>query len=62
MQLDDGKFSACRGGKISYSTLLDGNHSFEVCTEGARACASYNWTIGGAPSLILLNHDNISFH
>lgn len=48
MQLDHGKFSACEGGKISYSRLLDGNHSFEVCTNGSPgvACASYNWTVG----------------
>ncbi|KAH6770632.1 transmembrane protein [Perilla frutescens var. hirtella] len=62
-KLDNGKFSACGGGKISYSRLLDGNHSFEVCTEGSRgvACASYNWTVGRAASLFLLNHDNITF-
>ncbi|XP_042036904.1 uncharacterized protein LOC121782957 [Salvia splendens] len=46
-KLDHGKDSACEGGRISYSRLLDGNHSFEVCTQGSRgvACASYNWTV-----------------
>ncbi|KAL0356147.1 UNVERIFIED_CONTAM: hypothetical protein Sradi_4061600 [Sesamum radiatum] len=47
-KLDHGMFSVCEGGKISYTRLKDGNHSFEVCTNGPRgaACASYNWTIG----------------
>ncbi|KAK6123517.1 hypothetical protein DH2020_042738 [Rehmannia glutinosa] len=46
-KLDRGKFSACKGGSISYARLLDGNHSFEVCTNGSTgvACASYNWTV-----------------
>ncbi|KAL0417123.1 UNVERIFIED_CONTAM: hypothetical protein Slati_3544200 [Sesamum latifolium] len=46
-KLDHGMFSICEGGKISYTRLKDGNHSFEVCTNGPRgaACASYNWTI-----------------
>ncbi|KAL0440991.1 UNVERIFIED_CONTAM: hypothetical protein Sradi_0038000 [Sesamum radiatum] len=46
-KLDHGMFSICEGGKISYTRLMDGNHSFEVCTNGPRgaACASYNWTI-----------------
>ncbi|KAK4394718.1 hypothetical protein Sango_1626100 [Sesamum angolense] len=46
-KLDHGMFSICEGGKISYTRLTDGNHSFEVCTNGPRgaACASYNWTI-----------------
>ncbi|KAG8378846.1 hypothetical protein BUALT_Bualt07G0027200 [Buddleja alternifolia] len=46
-KLDNGKSSACEGGKISYTRLVDGNHSFEVCTNGPRgvACASYNWTV-----------------
>ncbi|KAK6148358.1 hypothetical protein DH2020_019270 [Rehmannia glutinosa] len=46
-KLDRGKFSACEGGNISYARLLDGNHSFEVCTNGSTgvACASYNWTV-----------------
>ncbi|KAL0318488.1 UNVERIFIED_CONTAM: hypothetical protein Sangu_2005000 [Sesamum angustifolium] len=45
-KLDHGMFSICEG-KISYTRLTDGNHSFEVCTNGPRgaACASYNWTI-----------------
>ncbi|KAL3824855.1 hypothetical protein ACJIZ3_020884 [Penstemon smallii] len=46
-KLDDGIYSPCEGGKISYTRLLDGNHSFEVCTNRSHgvACASYNWTI-----------------
>ncbi|PIN20252.1 hypothetical protein CDL12_07057 [Handroanthus impetiginosus] len=46
-KLDSGMFSACKGGRISYARLLDGNHSFEVCTNGSQgiACASYNWTV-----------------
>lgn len=64
MQLDHGMDSPCEGGRISYTRLLDGNHSFEVCAEGSRgvACASYNWTVGRATSLTLLNHHKISFH
>ncbi|GFP90721.1 hypothetical protein PHJA_001216000 [Phtheirospermum japonicum] len=46
-KLDHGIFSACEGGKISYARLLDGNHSFEACTNWSNrvVCASYNWTI-----------------
>ncbi|KAL1568226.1 hypothetical protein AAHA92_03621 [Salvia divinorum] len=46
-RLDIGKDSPCEDGRISYSRLLDGNHSFEACTEGSRgsACASYNWIV-----------------
>ncbi|KAG6386568.1 hypothetical protein SASPL_151734 [Salvia splendens] len=46
-RLDHGMDSPCEDGRISYSRLLDGDHSFEACTEGSRgaACASYNWTV-----------------
>ncbi|KAL7098476.1 hypothetical protein ACP275_09G019800 [Erythranthe tilingii] len=46
-KLDHGMFSACEGGNVSYSRLLDGPHSFEACTGTSPgiACATYNWTI-----------------
>jgi hypothetical protein len=48
MQLDDGIGSNCGTGKVSYSELQDGNHTFEVCTNGTQGvgCALYNWTVG----------------
>ena len=38
----------CEGGEISYTQLLDGKHTFEVCTNGSLGvgCAHYNWTVG----------------
>ncbi|KAI6675372.1 hypothetical protein NL676_003278 [Syzygium grande] len=50
-KLDSGAFSDCRGRKVSYGGLLDGNHSFEVCANGSQGigCASYNWTIDTIP-------------
>ncbi|KAL3642338.1 hypothetical protein CASFOL_013153 [Castilleja foliolosa] len=46
-KLDHGIISPCNGGKVSYTRLLDGNHSFEACTNWSNkvVCASYNWTI-----------------
>jgi len=47
LQLDDEITSVCKNGKVSYRSLRDGNHTFEVCTrhEGL-GCATYNWTVG----------------
>ncbi|KAL2515681.1 hypothetical protein Fot_29652 [Forsythia ovata] len=46
-KLDNSISSACEGGKISYTLLADGYHSFQACANGSSgvACASYNWTI-----------------
>jgi hypothetical protein len=49
MQLDDGIASDCEATRrVSYAGLQDGNHTFEVCTNGSRGigCASYKWSIG----------------
>lgn len=48
MQLDNGTPSDCQAKKVSYTGLLDGNHTFEVCTNGSQGvgCASYGWTVG----------------
>ncbi|KZV52160.1 hypothetical protein F511_07115 [Dorcoceras hygrometricum] len=46
-KLDNSTFSACEGGNITYTSLLDGNHTFEVCTDGLSgvACAGYDWIV-----------------
>ncbi|KAL5544170.1 hypothetical protein UlMin_007954 [Ulmus minor] len=46
-KLDGGIASNCETRKVSYSSLNDGNHTFEVCTNGLQGvgCTSYNWTI-----------------
>lgn len=51
MQLDDGMGSNCGTRKVSYSGLQDGNHTFEVCTNGPQGigCALHNWTVGKEP-------------
>ena len=51
MQLDDGTGSNCGTRKVSYSGLQDGNHTFEVCTNGPQGigCALHNWTVGKEP-------------
>ena len=48
MQLDGGTPSDCQAKKVFYTGLLDGNHTFEVCTNGSQGvgCASYGWTVG----------------
>ena len=48
LQLDDGIASNCEGRTVSYAGLQDGNHTFEVCTNGSQGvgCGSYNWTVG----------------
>ncbi|KAK2442902.1 hypothetical protein P8452_21317 [Trifolium repens] len=51
-KLDDGIKSVCTNGRVTYSSLQDGNHSFEVCTNGHQGlfgCASYNWTVDTIP-------------
>ncbi|XP_048329065.2 uncharacterized protein LOC125422293 isoform X1 [Ziziphus jujuba] len=50
-KLDDGIASNCEARKVSYLGLQDGNHTFEVCTNGlvGVGCASYNWTIDTVP-------------
>nr|XP_043614618.1 uncharacterized protein LOC122586699 [Erigeron canadensis] len=46
-KLDDLPPSNCSSGEVSYVRLRDGNHTFEVCTNGSHLlrCATYNWTI-----------------
>ncbi|KAK1433829.1 hypothetical protein QVD17_10747 [Tagetes erecta] len=50
-KLDDLVPSNCSLGEISYTKLLDGNHTFEVCSTGPHLtrCATYNWTIDTVP-------------
>nr|XP_016495097.1 PREDICTED: uncharacterized protein LOC107814239 [Nicotiana tabacum] len=50
-KLDDHKSSVCESGEILYTRLLDGNHTFEVCTNGSHGvgCARYNWTVDTIP-------------
>lgn len=47
--------AVCEGGEIIYTRLLDGNHTFEVCTNGSLGvgCAHYNWTVGSPRPLFL---------
>ncbi|KAG5532940.1 hypothetical protein RHGRI_027252 [Rhododendron griersonianum] len=47
-QLDRSVPSICDAREVSYVGLDDGNHTFEVCTNGSggTSCASYNWTVG----------------
>ncbi|XP_075660537.1 uncharacterized protein LOC142630426 isoform X2 [Castanea sativa] len=46
-KLDDGIASNCESRMVSYAGLQDGNHTFEVCTNGSQGvgCGSYNWTV-----------------
>lgn len=51
-KLDDLLPSDCSSGEVSYTKLQDGNHTFEVCTNGWSRhlrCAAYNWTIDTVP-------------
>ncbi|XP_050258020.1 uncharacterized protein LOC126703144 [Quercus robur] len=50
-KLDDGIASNCEGRTVSYAGLQDGNHTFEVCTNGSRGvgCGSYSWTVDTVP-------------
>ncbi|KAK1280022.1 hypothetical protein QJS04_geneDACA002793 [Acorus gramineus] len=47
-KLDDGDSLNCDAREVSYTGLLDGNHTLEVCTNGSKGvrCASYNWIVG----------------
>ncbi|XP_059644189.1 uncharacterized protein LOC132285964 isoform X2 [Cornus florida] len=46
-KLDDHIPSDCEAGEVSYTGLQDGNHTFEVCTNGSRGvgCSTFNWTV-----------------
>ncbi|KAI4336176.1 hypothetical protein L6164_014735 [Bauhinia variegata] len=50
-KLDNGNASFCEARNVSYSRLQDGNHTFEVCSNGPQGlgCASYNWIIDTVP-------------
>ncbi|KAK9278936.1 hypothetical protein L1049_028518 [Liquidambar formosana] len=50
-KLDERIPSDCEAGEVSYSDLQEGNHIFEVCTNGSQGvgCASYNWTVDTVP-------------
>ncbi|XP_075660429.1 uncharacterized protein LOC142630329 isoform X1 [Castanea sativa] len=50
-KLDDGFASDCEGRMVLYAGLQDGNHTFEVCTNGSGGvgCANYNWTVDTVP-------------
>ncbi|CAI9757436.1 unnamed protein product [Fraxinus pennsylvanica] len=59
-KLDNSVSSTCEGGKISYTVLVDGYHSFEACANGSTgvACASYNWTIDTVRPTAYLNAES----
>ncbi|CAN4088115.1 unnamed protein product [Withania somnifera] len=50
-KLDDHMPAVCKGGEVSYTRLLDGNHTFQVFTNGPLGvgCANYNWTVDTIP-------------
>ncbi|KAL5813853.1 hypothetical protein ACOSQ4_024494 [Xanthoceras sorbifolium] len=50
-KLDDGIASDCGAREVSYTGLSDGNHTFELCSNGSPAvgCSSYNWTVDTVP-------------
>ncbi|KAL3512805.1 hypothetical protein ACH5RR_025522 [Cinchona calisaya] len=50
-KLDDLLPSICDNGSVSYASLQDGNHTFEVCTNGSQGvvCSSYNWSVDTVP-------------
>ncbi|KAI9175004.1 hypothetical protein LWI28_026091 [Acer negundo] len=47
-KLDDDIASDCGAMEVSYSGLSDGNHTFELCSNGSTGvgCSSYNWIVG----------------
>ncbi|KAL6973201.1 hypothetical protein U1Q18_027381 [Sarracenia purpurea var. burkii] len=49
--LDHSIPSNCDAKAVSYTGLQDGNHTFEVCTNGSQGngCASYNWIVDTIP-------------
>ncbi|URD81958.1 transposon protein [Musa troglodytarum] len=46
-KLDNYNSFACERKEVTYSGLLDGNHTFKICSSGSQGvrCASYNWTV-----------------
>ncbi|KAL4274505.1 uncharacterized protein LOC107622163 [Arachis ipaensis] len=53
-KVDDGIASDCKNGeRVTYSSLKDGNHTFEVCNNNngnqGLGCATYNWAIDTVP-------------
>lgn len=48
VQLDDRISLDCHERKVSYSKLLDGDHTLEVCANRMHGfgCNHYNWTVG----------------
>ncbi|KAL4634077.1 hypothetical protein ACB092_04G171300 [Castanea dentata] len=50
-KLDDGIASNCEGRTVLYAGLQDGNHTFEVCTNGSQGvgCGIYKWTVDTIP-------------
>lgn len=48
LQLDDHFSVDCHQRKVSYSKLLDGNHTLKVCANRlpGYGCNMYNWTVG----------------
>ncbi|XP_071731688.1 uncharacterized protein [Rutidosis leptorrhynchoides] len=68
-KLDDLPPSNCSSGEVSYTKLKDGNHTFQICTNEMRHCASYNWIIDTIPptayvatSRSFTNASNVSVH
>ncbi|GMH16785.1 hypothetical protein Nepgr_018626 [Nepenthes gracilis] len=70
-KLDGGISSDCRERHVSFSGLLDGNHTFKVCANTSQGvgCASYNWTVDTIPptayvgaSTTFTNASNISVY
>ncbi|XP_011621994.1 uncharacterized protein LOC18430488 isoform X2 [Amborella trichopoda] len=47
-KLDEGNYSVCDSWRASYEGLVDGDHSFEVCINGA-SCTTFNWTVDTIP-------------
>ncbi|XP_068638762.1 uncharacterized protein [Aristolochia californica] len=50
-KLDNQTSLNCEARKVSYTSLRDGNHTFEVCANGSHgvSCASYDWTVDTVP-------------
>ncbi|GAV58350.1 hypothetical protein CFOL_v3_01884 [Cephalotus follicularis] len=50
-KLDNGIASDCGVRKVLYTGLQDGNHTFDVCTNGSQGigCDSYSWTVDTVP-------------
>ncbi|KAK2663734.1 hypothetical protein Ddye_002308 [Dipteronia dyeriana] len=50
-KLDDDIASDCGPREVSYTGLLDGNHTFELCSNGSSGagCSSYNWIVDTVP-------------